>query len=141
MSKTIDQIKIGDTAFQLKTITERDIELFGEVTNDYNPAHFDSEYAAKSMFKKRISHGMLVGSLFSKVFGMDLPGEGAIYVSQSLRFRRPVYIGDTIKAEVVVSGLNIEKNRVYFDCIAYNQNEEEVIIGVAEMMPVIKEAL
>lgn len=136
MSKTINQIKIGDEAFQLKTVTEKDIEMFGEVSNDYNPMHFDSVYASKTMFKKRISHGMLVGSLFSKVFGMDLPGEGSIYISQSLRFKRPVYIGDTIKAVVTVKEMNIERNRVYFDCVAYNQNDEKVIVGEAEMMPV-----
>jgi len=138
MGKTIDQIKLGDSAFQVKLITEKDIELFGEVTNDYNPLHFDSEYAAKTMFKKRISHGMLVGSLFSKVIGLDLPGEGAIYVEQSLRFRRPVYIGDEIKAEVVVKEINVERNRVYFDCIAYNQEGEKVVIGEAIMMPPVK---
>jgi acyl dehydratase len=136
MSKTIKQISIGDTAYQTKVILEDDIELFGKVSNDYNPAHFDSDYASKTMFKKRIAHGMLVGSLFSKVFGMDLPGEGAIYVAQSLKFKRSVYIGDEIKAEVTVKDLNVERNRVYFDCVAYNQNNEVVIVGEAEMMPV-----
>ena len=135
MGKTINEIKVNDSTFQMKTITERDIELFGEVSNDYNPVHFDSEYASKTMFKKRISHGMLVGSLFSKVFGMDLPGEGAIYVSQSLRFRRPVFIGDVIKAEVTVKEVDTEKNRVHFDCIAYNQDGEKVVVGEATMMP------
>ena len=135
MGKTINQIKIGDEAFQVKTITEKDLEMFGEVSNDYNPVHFDSEYAANTMFKKRISHGMLVGSLFSKVFGMDLPGEGTIYLGQSLRFRRPVFLNDTIKAVVTVREMNMEKNRVFFDCIAYNQDGEKVIVGEAEVMP------
>lgn len=135
MGKTINEIKIQDSAFQMKTITERDIELFGEVSNDYNPVHFDSEYAGKTMFKKRISHGMLIGSLFSKVFGMDLPGEGAIYISQSLKFRRPVFIGDEIKAEVIVKEIDLEKNRVYFDCVASNQDGEKVVVGEACMMP------
>jgi acyl dehydratase len=88
------------------------------------------------MFKKRISHGMLIGSLFSKVFGMDLPGEGSIYISQTLRFRRPVFLDDEIKAEVTVKELDVEKNRVYFDCIAYNQDGERVVVGEACMMPV-----
>ncbi len=133
--KTINQIKIGDEAFQEKTITEKDIELFGEVTNDYNPVHFDSDYASKTMFQKRISHGMLVGSLFSRVFGMDLPGEGTIYLSQSLRFRRPVFLNDTIKAVVTVKEMNLEKNRVFFDCVAYNQHGDKVVVGEAEVMP------
>jgi acyl dehydratase len=138
MGKTISEIKMHDSAFQMKTITEKDVELFGEVTNDFNPVHFDSEYAAKTMFKKRISHGMLVGSLFSKVFGLDLPGEGAIYISQTLRFRRPVFLGDEIKAEVTVKEIDMEKNRVYFDCIAYNQDGERVVVGEACLMPPVK---
>jgi 3-hydroxybutyryl-CoA dehydratase len=132
---TIHEMNPGDSAFHLKTITEKDIEMFGAITSDYNPAHFDSEYASTTMFKKRIAHGMLVGSLFSKVFGMDLPGPGAIYVNQSLKFKRPVYFGDEIKAVVTVREINIERNRVYFDCEAFNQNGEVVIKGEAEMMP------
>ncbi len=135
IGKTIDLIKVGDSAFQVKTITKRDIELFGEITNDFNPAHFDSEYAAGTMFKKRISHGMLIGSLFSKVFGMDLPGEGSIYLTQSLRFRRPVYFEDEITATVTVTDINIMKNRVIFDCVAKNQNDVVVVLGEAEIMP------
>ena len=134
--KTVKQIKIGDSAFQKKVVTEKDVELFGEVSNDYNPAHFDAEYAASSMFKKRIAHGMLVGSLFSKVFGMDLPGRGAIYVGQTLRFKRPVYFDDEITATVTVKDKNEERNRVYFDCVATNQNGDVVIVGEAELMPV-----
>jgi len=139
MGKSIKEIAVNDQAHQIKTITERDIELFGEVTNDYNPVHFNEEYASKTMFKKRICHGMLIGSLFSKVFGMDLPGEGSIYISQTLRFRRPVFLGDVIKAEVTVKQIDIEKNRVYFDCVAYNQDNESVVIGEACMMPVKKD--
>lgn len=135
IGKTIDLINVGDTAFQVKTITEHDIELFGEVTNDYNPAHFDSEYAKGTMFKKRISHGMLVGSLFSKIFGMDLPGKGSIYLSQSLRFRRPVYFGDEITATVKVTSIDLLKNRVTFDCVATNQSDEAVVLGEAIIMP------
>lgn len=133
--KTISEISIGETAFQVKEITERDLDLFGEVSNDMNPAHFDSEYAATTMFKKRIAHGMLVGSLFSKVFGMQLPGDGTIYLTQNLRFRRPVYLNDVIKAEVTVTKIDLEKNKVYFDCVAKNQNDEAVIIGDASVMP------
>ena len=141
IGKTINQIKVGDQAFQEVVIEEEKVETFGRITNDYNPAHFDANYASKTMFKKRISHGMYVGSLFSKVFGMDLPGEGAIYVGQNLRFKRPVYFGDTIKAVVTVREVNIERNRVYFDCIAYNQNDEKVIVGDAELMPPVNKGV
>ena len=135
IGKTINEIQIGDKAFQVVEIKQENVETFGEITNDMNPVHFDSEYASKTMFKKRISHGMYIGSLFSKVVGMDLPGSGSIYVSQSLKFKRPVYFGDVIKAEIVVKEINIDRNRVYFDCIAYNQNNEVVIKGEAEVMP------
>ena len=135
IGKTIKEIGINDTAFQLVEIKEENVETFGSITNDFNPAHFDSDYASKTMFKKRIAHGMYVGSLFSKVFGMDLPGEGAIYVGQTLKFKRPVYFGDVIKAVVIVKEINLERNRVYFDCVATNQNNEVVIVGEAELMP------
>ena len=138
IGKTIDLITVGDSAFQDKVITEHDIDLFGEVTNDYNPAHFDSDYAKAIIFKKRISNGMLVGSLFSKVFGMDLPGNGSIYLSQSLRFKRPVYFGDVITANVTVTDIDLEKNRVKFDCVATNQNDVVVVIGEALIMPPVK---
>ena len=139
IGKSINEIKLGDTVSHKKVITEKDIEMFGEITGDYNPAHFDEEYASKTIFKKRIAHGMLIGSLFSKLLGTDLPGAGSIYISQTLRFRRPVYFGDEIKAEVTVKEINNEKNRVKFDCIAYNQNNEKVVIGEAELMPPTKE--
>ena len=139
IGKSINELKLGDTVDHKKIITEKDIEMFGEITGDYNPAHFDAEYASKTIFKKRIAHGMLIGSLFSKLLGTDLPGAGSIYISQTLRFRRPVYFGDEIKAEVTVKEIIIEKNRVKFDCIAYNQNNEKVVIGEAELMPPTKE--
>ena len=141
IGKSITELKIGDTVSHKKIITQKDIKMFGEITGDYNPAHFDEEYASKTIFKKRISHGMLIGSLFSKLLGMELPGPGSIYISQTLRFRRPVYFGDEIKAEVKVIELNTEKNRVKFECIAYNQNNEKVVIGEAELMPPKKEEM
>ncbi len=139
IGKSIHEISIGESVSSKKTITQKDIEMFGEITGDYNPAHFDEEYAKTTMFKKKISHGMLIGSLFSHLLGMKLPGPGSIYMSQTLRFRRPVYFGDTIKAEVTVKEINIEKNRVLFDCIACNQDDEKVIIGEALLMPPIKD--
>lgn len=139
IGKSINEMQIGDIASHTKLITEKDIEMFGEITGDFNPAHFDSEYASKTIFKKRIAHGMLVGSLFSKLLGMELPGPGSIYISQTLRFRRPVYLGCEIKAEVKIIDINILKNRVKFECIAYNEENEKVVIGEAELMPPIKE--
>ena len=139
IGKSINEMQIGDIASHTKLITEKDIEMFGEITGDFNPAHFDSQYASKTIFKKRIAHGMLVGSLFSKLLGMELPGPGSIYISQTLRFRRPVYLGCEIKAEVKIIDINTLKNRVKFECIAYNEENEKVVIGEAELMPPIKE--
>ena len=135
LGKTIHELTIGENASITKTIEKKDVEGFGHITGDYNPAHFDDAYAATTMFKKRIAHGMLVGSLFSAILGLQLPGPGVIYVSQSLKFTKPVYFGDKITATVNVSEINTEKNRVTLLCEATNQNNELVIKGEAIMMP------
>ena len=138
-SFTIEDLRIGDTSEIKKTFFETDVLAFAEVSNDYNPAHVDKEYASKTMFKKQIVHGMLVGSLFSAVFGVQMPGLGSIYIKQSLKFTKPVYFGDEITATVTVKELNYERNRVIFDCVAKNQNADTVIVGEAEIMPPRKE--
>lgn len=138
IGKTIEALRIGDTVEHSKTITEKDVEAFGEITQDYNPAHFDADYAAQTMFKKRISHGMLVGSLFSKLLGTDLPGYGTIYVGQTLTFLKPVYLGDTITARVEITDINKEKNRVILSCVAVNQMGKKVVVGEAKVMPPIQ---
>ena len=107
IGKTIQEIQLQDFATQVVQIEEENVETFGKITNDYNPAHFDQEYAKTTMFKERISHGMYVGSLFSKLFGMDLQGNGSIYVSQTLKFKRPVYFGDTITSKVIFKDINL----------------------------------
>lgn len=135
---TIDELQIGQSAQQQKTITEQDVALFGEVSNDYNPLHFNEAYAKETMFKKRIAHGMLVGSLFSKLLGQDLPGEGTVYLSQSLVFKRPVFLGDTITATITLKELNTERNRALFDCECRNQHNTVVILGEANVMPPVK---
>jgi acyl dehydratase len=139
IGKTIDQIKVNEEASWKKTITQSDVEKFGEIIEDYNPAHYDETYAASTVFKKRISHGMLVGSLFSKLFGLTLPGKGTIYVKQSLKFTKPVYFKDVITATVCVKEIIKDRNRVTFECVATNQNGEIVVVGEAEVMPPKKE--
>ncbi len=133
--KTIKQLKVGDSALRKVLIDEKMVETFGYLIDDLNPIHFDEVYASKTIFKRRISHGMLVGSLFSPIFGMELPGEGSIYLSQSLIFRRPVYLNDEITAIVTIKAIDEEKERVYFDCVATNEKGEKVIIGEAEIIP------
>ena len=134
-SLSVKELKLGDSSEIKKAFTEQDVMGFAEISTDFNPAHVDKEYASKTMFKKQIVHGMLVGSLFSAIFGVQMPGLGSIYTKQSLKFTKPVYFGDEITAIVIVKDLNIERNRVVFDCVATNQNGDTVIVGEAEIMP------
>ncbi|MDR1514030.1 MAG: MaoC family dehydratase, partial [Propionibacteriaceae bacterium] len=129
-----DELNVGDSASFEKTISETDVYNFAGVIGDFNPAHINQRYAEGTPFKTRIAHGMLSGSLFSTVFGTKLPGEGAIYLSQSLNFLAPVKLGDTVKATVTVRELR-EKGRVAFDCVATNQDDTIVIQGEAVLLP------
>lgn len=105
-----------EASFQ-KLVTDTDITAFAEVTGDKNPVHLDADYAAGTMFKERIAHGMLTASYISAVLGMKLPGPGVIYISQTLNFRAPVKIGQTVTAKVRVAELFPAKRRALFDCI------------------------
>jgi len=104
-----EQLSVGQTASFAKTITEADILLFSAVSGDTNPLHINAEFAATTMFKERIAHGMLGASLISTVLGTKLPGPGCIYLDQSLRFRAPVRIGATVTATVTITALDAEK--------------------------------
>ncbi len=104
-----EDLYVGQTASLAKTITEADILLFGAVSLDTNPIHFDEELAAQSRFAGRIAHGMLSAGLISAVLGTRLPGPGTIYLSQSLRFRAPVRIGQTVTASVEITDLNLPR--------------------------------
>ncbi len=106
-----EDLSVGQTASFGKTITEADIVLFAAVTGDTNPMHLNAEYAAGSIFKERIAHGMLAAGLITKVLGTQLPGPGTIYMSQTLRFRAPVRIGQTVTATVEVTALHPDKHR------------------------------
>lgn len=106
-----EDLSVGQKASFGKTITEADIVLFAAVTGDTNPMHLNAEYAKDSIFGERIAHGMLAAGLITKVMGTQLPGPGTIYLSQSLRFRKPVRIGDTVTATVEITALNAEKYR------------------------------
>ena len=113
MSTTIffEDLKVGQTGSLSKTITEADIVLYSAVSMDTNPAHLDEEYAKKTVFGGRIAHGMLSAGLISAVLGTRLPGPGTIYMGQTLRFKAPVRIGDTVTATAEVKDLNAEKKR------------------------------
>jgi phosphate acetyltransferase/phosphate butyryltransferase len=133
-NRTFDELKAGDTASLTRTLTYEDIELFAIVSGDINPVHLDEAFAQSSMFHKIIAHGMWGGALISAVLGTQLPGPGAIYLGQSLRFHHPVGLGDTITATVKVTEKNAEKNRVTLECQATNQRGEVVISGTAEVI-------
>ena len=133
--KTIQELNVGDLASWSKTIVDADILSFATVTGDFNPVHIDEEFAKQTMFEQRIAHGMLSGSLFSTVLGTQLPGEGSIYLSQDLKFRKPVFINDTITATCTVKEILLEKNRVVMDTTAVNQHGDIVVTGIAVLMP------
>jgi 3-hydroxybutyryl-CoA dehydratase len=107
-----EDLSVGQSASLGKTITEADILMFAAVSMDTNPVHLNAEVAAGSVFKQRIAHGMLSAGLISAVLGTQLPGPGTIYMGQSLRFRAPVKIGDTVTATAEVTALDAEKKRV-----------------------------
>jgi len=125
-------INIGDAATFSKTVSEHDIYTFAGVTGDFNPVHINEEEAKKSIFGRRIAHGMLTGSFISSVLGTRLPGEGTIYLEQNFKFKKPVYIGDTCTATVeVIEIINADKGIYKLDTKIVNQNGELVTDGYA----------
>ncbi|SEQ98655.1 bifunctional enoyl-CoA hydratase/phosphate acetyltransferase [Sphingobium sp. YR768] len=132
-NRTFDEIAVGDSASITRILSERDIQLFALVSGDVNPAHLDAEFAAGDLFGRVIAHGLWGGGLISAVLGTELPGPGTIYLSQSLRFRRPVGLGDTITASVTVKEKRPGHEVILFDCRCVNQQGEDVITGEAEV--------
>ena len=135
IGKSIDEMKIGDSAQIVKTITEGDIQLFARATGDFNPVHLDQAYAEKTMFKGRIAHGLFSVGLISTILGNILPGHGTIYLSQEVKFLAPVKIGDTITAKVEVIEVIPEKKRAKFRTSCMNQDGKLVVDGIAWVMP------
>jgi len=131
-----ENIKIGDEASLARTITEAHIVSYAGITGDMNPLHVDAEYAAHSMFKERIAHGMLVAGLISAVLGTQLPGPNSIYLGQDLKFMAPVMIGDTVTVVVTVTGKRDEKRIITLRTTACNQRGEMVVDGNAVLKKV-----
>lgn len=125
---------IGDTASCSKTFTETDVILYAGLSGDFNPIHVDKEYATKTRFKQRIAHGLLTSSLLSQLLGMHLPGKGSVYMNQTLRFTKPVFIDDTITATGTVKEIDEEKNTVTIKTECHNQHGDLVLTGTAMMM-------
>lgn len=126
----LEDIRIGMSASYSQTITDADIKSFAGLSGDHNPVHVNEEYAEKSRFKKRIAHGMISSSFFSALFGTKLPGYGCVYTSQTLQFRYPVYIGDTVTATVTVKDIDLKKRRILFSTTC-NVGKKKVITGEA----------
>lgn len=128
----LEDIKIGMSESYSQTITDADIKSFAGISGDNNPIHMSDEYAENSRFKKRIAHGLMSSSFFSAIFGTRLPGQGCVYVNQNLNFLKPVYIGDTVTATVIVTDIDYKKNRVHFETIC-TVKSKKVINGTAEL--------
>ncbi|WP_312246779.1 MaoC family dehydratase [Stutzerimonas nitrititolerans] len=126
-------LEVGQKASFEKTIGERDIQLFAAMSGDRNPVHLDAEFARGTLFKERIAHGMLSGALISAAVACTLPGPGTIYLGQTMRFARPVKIGDTITVHVEILE-KLPKNRVRVGTNVTNQNGELVVEGEAEVL-------
>jgi 3-hydroxybutyryl-CoA dehydratase len=129
-----EPLLVGQTASFRKTVTETDVVLFAGVTGDTNPAHLDQVWAEQSSFGGRIAHGMLSAGFISAVLGTRLPGPGTIYLEQSLRFTRPVRIGDTVTATAEIVEIIPAKRRVRLTTTCTNQNGEVVVKGEAVVM-------
>ncbi|MBL0637263.1 MaoC family dehydratase [Aeromonas veronii] len=127
-----EDIEIGMSVSYSQTITDADVKQFAGISGDHNPVHMDDVFAENSRFKKRIAHGLISGSFFSALFGTKLPGPGCVYVSQSFNFKRPVYLGDTVTAIAIVTNIDSNKRRVFFDTIC-KVKSKIVIDGTAEL--------
>ncbi|CAB1061415.1 MaoC-like dehydratase [Olavius sp. associated proteobacterium Delta 1] len=135
IGKTIDELKVGDTAKFSKTISESDVYLFAGVTGDLNPAHVNEDYAKDTYFKTRVAHGMLSASFISTVIGTMLPGPGTIYMRQEVSFLAPVIIGDTVTAIVEVAEIMADKKRIRLKTYCINQENKTVVDGEAIVSP------
>ncbi len=125
--------KEGDSASLTKTITDADVVLFAALSGDHNPIHLDEEYASKTRFGRRIAHGMLVAGMISAVLGNEIPGIGAIYAGQTIRFTRPVYLGDTITVTATITSYDRERGKMVLETIGRNQDGEVVLSGEADV--------
>jgi len=128
------KFKVGDTASLSRIIADADIRAFAELSGDFNPVHIDDEFARTTRFGRRIAHGMLGASLISTVLGTKLPGQGAIYLSQTLQFLAPIFPGDTVTAKATVTKIKEGKPIVTLETVCENQRGESLIRGEAVVL-------
>lgn len=122
-----------------QTITDADVKTYAGISGDHNPVHMSDEYAEQSRYKKRIAHGMISSSFFSALFGTKLPGKGCVYVNQSLNFKRPVYLNDTVTAIVTVTQIDSKKRRVFFNTVCKVKNKVVIDGGAELFVPKVQE--
>ena len=130
---TFDEIAIGDTATYTRLVTNQEVEAFAAISGDHNPLHLDPEYAATTAFGECIAHGMLTGALISAAIAMQLPGPGSVYLSQNIQFRAPVFLGDTLKVTVEVTGKHGKRPWVTLGCTVENLAGKAVAKGEAQV--------
>ena len=135
LGKKITDIKIGDTAYFAKTISESDVNMYAGVTGDVNPMIVDEEFAKKTKYGRRIAHGMLIASFFSNIVGTKLPGPGTMHKSYKVRFLKPVFIGDSIETKVEVVQVCTDTNTVEVQVECINQDGEKVLEGQGLVFP------
>jgi len=128
------RFKAGDTASITKTITDEDIRKFADASGDHNPLHLDEEFAKTTRFGRRIAHGMLSASLISAVIAGELPGEGSIYLAQTLQFVAPVFPDDIVTAKVTIVSQREDKPIVKLATVCTNQHGEVVVKGEATVL-------
>ena len=130
---TYDELQEGDSATYSRTLTEDELVLFAAVSGDVNPVHLDPEYAATTVYQERIAHGMWSGSLISAALATVMPGPGTIHLDQSLSFRKPVHLEDTLTVTLTIVSKEA-RNRVVVKCEIINQNNQQVLIGEAKVI-------
>jgi 3-hydroxybutyryl-CoA dehydratase len=131
VNRRYEDIKIGEKASFIKTVTEADVVAFAGITGDFNPVHINAEYAKKSFFKERIAHGILTAGFISAALGTQLPGPNSIYLKQDLSFTAPVKLGDTVTATVEVTAKRDDKKLITLSTVVTNQRGEVVVKGEA----------
>lgn len=128
-------IKVGQEASFKRTVTEQDIDRFSEITGDYNPLHFDDDYARCEQFDGRILPGLLTASFISRLIGMLLPGKQALYLSQEIKFVKPVYVGDTLSIKgTVLEKIPGKRDKIVLQTEITNQHDDVVLAGSARIM-------
>ncbi|MDB2643045.1 MaoC family dehydratase [Luminiphilus sp.] len=139
---TFDEITLGDSTTYTRLITNQEVEAFAAISGDHNPLHLDPDYAATTAFGECIAHGMLTGALISAAIAMQLPGPGSVYLSQSLQFKAPVFLGDTLTVTLTVISKHAKRPWITLQCQVDNQDGKAVAKGEAQVAaPITQETV